>query len=143
VSRLLRSPRVGFVIVTTPEPAAFAESEHLVSQLHALSMPLRAMVVNRVFPDYLGDEAAMRAAEAMAEDNRLAGALSRVLGMPVDAAAAASTGRSYALLAGLAQRDARRLARLHRIPDVTVTQVPLISQSVSNLEGLAQVAAEL
>ena len=143
VSRLLRSPRVGFVIVTTPEPAAFAESEHLVSQLHALSMPLRAMVVNRVFPDYLGDEAAMRAAEAMAEDQRLADALSRALGTPVDAAAAASTGRSYALLAGLAQRDARRLARLHRTPDVTVTQVPLISQSVSNLEGLAQVVAEL
>jgi hypothetical protein len=106
-------------------------------------MPLRAMVVNRVLPDYLGDEAAMRAAEAMAEDHLLAGALGRALGTPVDAAPAGAIGRSYALLAGLAQRDARRLARLRRLPDVTVTQVPLISRSVSNLEGLAQVAAEL
>jgi anion-transporting ArsA/GET3 family ATPase len=143
VGRLLRSSRVGFVIVTTPEPAAFAEADRFVSQLHELAMPLRAMVVNRVLPDYLADEAALRAAEAMADDHRLAGALGRALGMPVDAAASASVGRSYALLAGLAQRDARRLARLRRAPDLAIAQVPLISRPVSNLEGLALVAAEL
>ncbi len=143
VGRLLRSSRVGFVVVTTPEQAAFAEAEHFVSQLHELSMPLRALVVNRVWPDCLVDEGAIRAAESIAEDRRIAAALGRALGLPVDAAALSATGRSYNLLAGLAQGDARRLAGLRRLAGVDVTQVPLIPQSVNDLEGLARVAAEL
>jgi anion-transporting ArsA/GET3 family ATPase len=143
VGRLLRSSRVGFVVVTTPEQAACAEAEHFVSQLHELSMPLRAVVVNRVWPDCLTDDGAVRAAEAMVDDGRIAAGLGAALGSPVDAAALSAAGRSYSLLAGLAQRDARRLAGLRRLAGVAVTQVPLIPQSVNDLEGLSRVAAEL
>ena len=143
VSRLLRSARVGFVVVTTLEPAAFAEAEHFASKLRELSMPLRAVVVNRVLPDFLTDEAAIRAAEMLADDHRGAQALSRALDVAVDAATAAAVGRAYRTLSELAQRDAHQLARLGRLIDVPSVQVPLIAASVSDLEGLARVAAAL
>jgi anion-transporting ArsA/GET3 family ATPase len=143
VGRLLRSPQVGFVIVTTLEPAAFAEAEHFAIKLRELSMPLRAVVVNRVLPSFLTDEAAIRAADVLAGDHRGAQALSRAIGTPVDAAAAAALGRSYRLFFELAQREARQLARLGRIADVPTVQVPLITAPVGALEGLVQVAAAL
>jgi anion-transporting ArsA/GET3 family ATPase len=142
VSRLLRSSRVGFVVVTTLEPAAFAEAEHFVAKLEELSMPLRAVVVNRVLPGFLTDEAAIRAAEVLA-DHRGAQALGRVLDVAVDPVAAASLGRSHRLLSELAQRDARQLTRLARFVDVPTIQVPLITAPVSDLEGLVRVAAAL
>ena len=131
VSRLLRSPRVGFVLVTTLEPAAFAEAEHFATKLRELSMPLRA------------DEAAIRAADVLADDHRGAQALSRAIGAPVDAAAAVALGRSYRLFFELAQREARQLARLERLADVVAVQVPLITAPLSALEGLVQVASAL
>jgi anion-transporting ArsA/GET3 family ATPase len=143
VSRLLRSRRVGFVVVTTPEMPAFAEAQHFASKLRELSMPLRAVVVNRVLPDFLTAEAAIRAAGVLADDHRGARALSRALGTPVDAAAAASLGRAYLLLSELAQRDARQLARLGRFGNVATASVPLITAPVSDLEGLVRVAAAL
>jgi anion-transporting ArsA/GET3 family ATPase len=143
VSRLLRSPRVGFVVVTTLEPAAFAEAEHFAAKLGELSMPLRAMVINRVLPGFLTDEAAIRAADTLADDHRCARALSRALEVPVDAASAAALGRAYRLFSELAQRDARQLARLERRADVASVQVPLITAPVSDLEGLVRVAAAL
>ena len=143
VGRLLRSPRVGFVVVTTLEPAAFAEAEHFASKLRELAMPLRGIVVNRVLPGFLADEAAIRAADVLADDHRGIQALGRAIGAPVDAAAAAALGRSYRLFFELAQREARQLARLERLADVVAVQVPLITAPVSALEGLVQVAAAL
>jgi anion-transporting ArsA/GET3 family ATPase len=142
VSRLLRSSRVGFVVVTTLEPAAFAEAEHFVGKLEELSMPLQAVVVNRVLPAFLTDEAAMRAAEVLAE-HRGAQALSRALDTSVDPVAAASLGRAHRLLSELAHRDARQLTRLARLVDVPTVRVPLITDPVSDLEGLVRVAAAL
>jgi anion-transporting ArsA/GET3 family ATPase len=143
VGRLLRSPRVGFVVVTTLEPAAFAEAEHFAAKLRELAMPLRGIVVNRVLPGFLADEAALRAADVLADDHRGIQALSRAIGAPVDAAAAVALGRSYRLFFELAQREARQLARLERLADVVAVQVPLITAPVSALEGLVQVAAAL
>jgi anion-transporting ArsA/GET3 family ATPase len=143
VGRLLRSPRVGFVIVTTLEPAAFAEAEHFAAKLHELSMPLRAVVVNRVLPDFLAGEAAIGAADVLADGHRGAEALSRAIGAPVDPAAAVALGRTYRLFFELAQREARQLARLNRIGEVASAQVPMITAPVSALEGLVQVAAAL
>ena len=143
VGRLLRSPRVGFVIVTTLEPAAFAEAEHFATKLRELSMPLRAVVVNRVLPDFLADEAAIRAADVLADGHRGAEVLSRAIGTSVDASAAVALGGSYRLYFELAQREARQLARLDRIGEVASVQVPLITARVSALEGLVQVAAAL
>jgi len=106
-------------------------------------MPLRGVVVNRVLPGFLADEAAIRAADVLADDHRGAQALSRAIGASVDGAAAVALGRSYRLFFELAQREARQLARLERIADVAAVQVPLITAPVSALEGLVQVDAAL
>jgi anion-transporting ArsA/GET3 family ATPase len=143
VGRLLRSRRVGFVVVTTLEPPAFAEAQHFASKLGELSMPLRAVVVNRVLPDTLVDEAAIHAADLLADDHRSAQALGRALGQPVDAASAAALGRAHRLLSELAQREARQLARMGGLAAVPSVRVPLITAPVSDLEGLVRVAAAL
>jgi len=143
VSRLLRSSRVGFVVVTTLEPAPFAEAEHFAAKLGELSMPLRAVVLNRVLPGFLTDEAAIRAADVLADDHRGPAALARALGVPVDAASSAALARAHRLLSELALRDARQLARLGRLGGVPSAQVPLITAPVTDLQGLARVAAAL
>jgi len=142
VGRRRPSPRVGFVVVTTLEAPAFVEAQHFATKLRELSMPLRAVVVNRVLPGFLTGEAALQAADTLA-DRRGARALSRALDTPVDAVSAAALGRAYRLLAELALRDGRQLGRLGRLGDVASVQVPLITAPISDLEGLVRVAAAL
>jgi anion-transporting ArsA/GET3 family ATPase len=143
VGRLLRSRRVGFVLVTTLEAPACAEAERFASTLRELSMPLRALVINRVLPNLLTDEAAIRAADILVDDHRGARALGRALGVPVDAASAAALGRAHRLLSELARREAGQLTRLGRLTDVPSVEVPLITAPVSDLEGLVRVAGML
>jgi len=140
VSRLLRSPRVGFVVVTTLEAAAFNEAEYFVSMLGLATMPLRAIVVNRTLPDALRHEGAARAAETLSDEPAVAVKLQKTLRLAVDADDAAQLGRNFALLSELATRDARQLSRLGRIHDVAVVRVPLITESVGDLEALVRVA---
>jgi anion-transporting ArsA/GET3 family ATPase len=83
VYRLLRAPATGFVVVTTLEPAPFAEAEFFCSKLHEFSMPLRALVVNRVLPDALRSPEAIAAAQAMADGPAAAAVLSEELGEKV------------------------------------------------------------
>lgn len=143
VSKLLRSPRVGVVVVTTLEPAAFAEAEFFVSKLRDYSMTVRAVVVNRVLPDYLGDDGPRRVAEALVENRGAAADLGRALGTSVDAASAAGIARAFTLLSELARRDARQLPRLSRMTTAPTVQLPLIPERVSDLEGLARMALML
>jgi anion-transporting ArsA/GET3 family ATPase len=140
VSKLLRSPRVGFVVVTTLEPAPFEEAEFFVAKLRQFKMPLRAVVVNRVYPDWLRDDATYRAAELMAEEAVAVTRLGRVVGQEIDGAAAAHVGRNYRFLAELARRDAKQLGRLGRLTNVGTVRVPLLVGAVSDLEALAHVA---
>lgn len=143
VSRLLRSPGVGFVVVTTLEPSAFAEAEFFIRKLRQFSMTLRAVVVNRVLPDALLDDAALELADALAEDHRAAAELGRALDIAVDTASLTAAARSFTLLAELARRDHRQLPRLARASDAPSVLVPLIPEQVSDLEGLARIAALL
>jgi anion-transporting ArsA/GET3 family ATPase len=143
VSWLLRSSRVGFVVVTTLEPAAFAEAEFFILKLRQFSMALRAVVVNRVLPDYLLDDAALELAGSLGENHRAAVELSRALDVSVEPASLAAAARSFTLLAELARRDHRQLPRLARATDAPAVLVPLIPEHVSDLEGLARLAALL
>ncbi len=143
VSRLLRSSRVGFVVVTSLEAPAFTEAEHFIAKLGELSMHLRAVIVNRVLPDLLTSEAAIRVADALGEDGRAAQSLSRALDTRVDPASAAGLARMFTLLSELARRDARQLPRLERLTDAAVARVPLVPEQVKDLQGLARVAAML
>jgi anion-transporting ArsA/GET3 family ATPase len=144
VYRLLRSPAVGFVVVTTLDPAPFAEAEFFATKLREFSMPLRAVVVNRVLPDELRDDGAAQVAMALEEDAGAVPWLSEELGYRVAADVAHSVGGVYQMLHTLARRDARQLARLQRLGEVPVSRVPLFTDDdVSELQGLVRIAGLL
>jgi anion-transporting ArsA/GET3 family ATPase len=143
VYRLLRSPQVGFVVVTTLEPGPFKEAEFFAGKLRDYSMPLRGLVVNRVLPESLRDRGAAAAATTLAEDGTLPQWIRRQLGAQVPADAVRNAGQTFLLLHGLAQRDERQLQRLERFAHAPVSRIPLFTDDVSELEGLVRIAGLL
>ncbi len=143
VYKLLRSSRVGFVVVTTLEPSPFGEAEYFCARLREYRMPLRGLVVNRAWPDSLRDRTALATGSALAEDDRLPGWLSQRLGHRVSADALHGIGDSWLDLHAIAERDFRQLGRLERLGDVDAVRVPLFSDDASELQGLARIAAFL
>jgi len=144
VYKLLRAPATGFVVVTTLEPAPFAEAEFFCSKLHEFSMPLRALVVNRVLPDSLRDRDAVAAALTMSEDPTSAAAiLAEELGEKVAPDVPKRIAHAFLLLSRLADRDSRQVGRLSRIGRVPVARLPLVDHDISDLEGLSIMAAGL
>ena len=143
VYRLLRSPQVGFVVVTTLEPAPFGEAEYFCSRLREYRMPLRGVVVNRTLPDSLRDRTSLATAKALAEDERLPAWLTQRLEHRVPADALHLIGERWLRLHALAERDARQLTRLEKLGDASATRIPLFSEDASELEGLARIAALL
>ncbi len=143
VYRLLRAPSTAFVVVTTLEPAPFAEAEFFCSKLHEFSMPLRGLVVNRVLPDYLREPAALAAATAMAENGKAAAAIGEVVGEKVTVDTPRRVAEAFTLLSRLAERDNRQVSRLSRLGRVPVARLPLVDHDISDLEGLSLMAAAL
>lgn len=143
VSKLLRSPETGFVVVTTLEQGPFAEAEFFCTKLREFKMPLRAIVVNRVLPDTFRDAGAVAAAATLAEDAKVATWLSSELHTRIAADTARFTGETFLRRNRLSEREARQLLRLNRIGDVPVVRVPLFSEEVSELEGLVRIARVL
>jgi anion-transporting ArsA/GET3 family ATPase len=143
VYRLLRSPSVGFVVVSTLEPSPFAEAEFFCSELRKFSMPLRAVVVNRVLPDSLRDPGGEAVATALADNGAVAQWLSQELGQRIRPETATALGKTHLMFSALARRDARQLGRLERLGEVPVTRIPLFTDEVGELEGLARIASLL
>ena len=84
VYRLMRSPVVGFVIVTTLEPEPFAEAQFFATKLREFSMPIRGIVINRVLPEYIRDPSASAAATTLAEDESVGAWLGKELGVEIN-----------------------------------------------------------
>jgi anion-transporting ArsA/GET3 family ATPase len=143
VSKLLRSNRTGFVVVTTLEQGPFSEAEFFCSKLHEYKMPLRALVVNRVLPDVFRNQGGVAAATTLVEDTKIAGRLSDDLGIRVTPDTARFVGQTFLARNALAQRETRQLAKLGRLGDVPVVRVPLFSEEVTELEGLVRIAKVL
>ena len=143
VYRLLRSSRVGFVVVTTLEPGPFGEAEYFCARLREYRMPLRGVVVNRTWPDSLRNRTALATASALAEDDRLPAWLSRRLGHRVATDPLRAIGERWLELHAIAERDARQLTRLERLGKVQAVRIPLFSEDASELAGLARIAALL
>ncbi|HVC03756.1 MAG TPA: ArsA-related P-loop ATPase [Candidatus Acidoferrales bacterium] len=143
VSKLLRSPETGFVVVTTLEQGPFAEAEFFCTKLREFTMPLRAIVVNRVLPETFRNPGAVAAATTLVEDAKVASWLTSELHTRIAPDTARFTGETFLRRHVLAEREARQLLRLNRIGDVPVVRVPLFSEEVSELEGLVRIARVL
>jgi anion-transporting ArsA/GET3 family ATPase len=143
VYKLLRSPEVGFVVVTTLEPAPFGEAEYFASRLREYRMPLRGVVANRTLPDSLRDRTALATAQALADDEKLPAWLSQRLGHRAARESLQVIGERWLQFHAIAERDARQLGRLERLGGAEVVRIPLFSEDASELEGLARIAALL
>ena len=64
VSSLLRSDDAAFIVVTAPHRYALREATHFVDELARLRVPLRAVVANRMPPDFGGADPAAESARA-------------------------------------------------------------------------------
>jgi anion-transporting ArsA/GET3 family ATPase len=143
VSRLLRSSRTGFVVVTTLEQAPFEEAEFFCTKLREFKMPLRAVVVNRVLPDVFRDAGGLAAATSLVEDPKVAAWLAGELHIRVSPDTARFIGRTFLQRNTLALREARQLSKLDRLGEVPIVRMPLFSEEVSELEGLVRIARTL
>jgi len=143
VYALLRSPAVGFVVVSTLEPAAFGEAEFFCSRLREYGMPLRGVIANRTLPDSLRDPVALSTARALAEEPALPGWLGERLGHRVSPDALHAIGERWLQYHALAEREGRQLGRLERLGGADAVRIPLFSEDASELDGLARIAALL
>jgi len=145
VGALLTDTRTSFVVVSTLEPSPAREAEFLMAELTRRSLPLGALVLNKVLPSWLRDPAPAVAAETITADaSYLADALSR--GGKHDPAAVASVLGEVAACHGrlrvAAEREAGELARLAAAPPVTAT-VAYLDRDVSDLAALALIGEQL
>ncbi len=144
VYKLLRSPQVGFVVVTTLEPAPFAEAEFFTSRLREYRMPLRG---HRRQPDAARLAArSHRAGHGLrARRRRSPGGVAEPAPGPPHRAGArcAPSANRWLEFHAIAERDARQLSRLERLGSVEAARIPLFSDDADELVGLARIAALL
>ncbi len=132
VHALLSDPRVGFVLVTSPSPAAIQETLAFHERLHAESMPIAGLVANRVTPDLWPGDGPLPGADALAA----------ALG-PEDAALAPRLAATLSEHQGLATAERRALAGLLAGFEAPTALVPRLETDVHDLAGLARLAERL
>jgi anion-transporting ArsA/GET3 family ATPase len=141
VHELLRSPQVGFVVVTAPDAEAVDEALLFANRLLESKMPLVGFVVNRVLAGPPGAPPTVAQVRAvldgrpelapLPESDRVAAAEALVAADTADRTTAAA--------------HARELARLDpvRRPDQALALVPLMERDVADIAALAELAAFL
>jgi anion-transporting ArsA/GET3 family ATPase len=134
VERLLRDPRTGFLVVTSPEPEPAREAGFLLERLTAAGMTVDGLIVNRVHMHGLHGFSAPAVADLLAAE----------LGQRLAARVAANLADFDVLV----QRDRATVAELSRagadplaIPAPVL--VPHLDEDVQDLLGLSRVAEHL
>ena len=121
VDALLRADETAFLLVASPKTDTVAEASYFAEELHAHGIEVRALVVNRMFPD-------PGPGSASADRQRAA----TLAGTPL--------GEQFAVLAGMrrvAQGEAAHLATLtERISPAPVCRVPFLPFEVTDLDTL-------
>jgi anion-transporting ArsA/GET3 family ATPase len=140
VERLLRDNRTTFVVVTTLEAAPVREGEFFIKVLSAKGFHLGALILNKVLPEYLLDEAVERTAANICDD---AARLAQLAGLAetVDtdegqlARVLAEVGENFSNFAVVARRQAGLRKQLQVHPEV-VASVPEFESDIHDLPGL-------
>jgi anion-transporting ArsA/GET3 family ATPase len=138
VFALLREPRVGFVLVCSPEPMALDEALFFHQRLTSSAMPFSAFVVNKVHDDRpLRGDAAQLARRIAAIDEVAA------LGLDSEAQthAAGALLANHAAVQALARADARAVERLREASGASacLCRVPVLRRDVHDVDGLTRI----
>jgi anion-transporting ArsA/GET3 family ATPase len=132
---LLREPRVGFVLVASPEAMAMREALYFHERLVAAAMPFVGFVVNKIHPSLplAVDEATVAAALAAH-----AGVAALGLSGTTRAMAAHELVAAHDELETLAESDRDAIDRLRSAggPDTTLALVPLLRDDVHDVSRL-------
>ena len=145
VERLLRDSRTTFVVVSTLEAAPVHEAEFFIDVLSHKGFHLGALLLNRVLPDFLLDEAAWeRAAVLCRRSDELADDLADGLGVerPQLARVLGEVGDNFRNFAVVAQREAMQKRALGQVPDLVVS-IPELDSDIYDLAGLLRLGERL
>jgi anion-transporting ArsA/GET3 family ATPase len=137
VRALLARPSTGFVLVASPSPLSIDEALAFHERLRTEGMPVAGLVANRVTPDL------WRGAGPLPDAAALAAALQGDAALPGDAALALRLASTLADHQGLAEADARSLARLFAAVPLAHAVVPRLERDIHDLAGLARLAERL
>ncbi|HEX5265199.1 MAG TPA: ArsA-related P-loop ATPase [Acidimicrobiales bacterium] len=137
VSRLLHDRRTTFLVVSTLEASPLNEAEFFIDALNERKLHLGAVVLNRVLPDYLLNEAATGVAERIAASApELAETLGPEVGEPSSVERVlVEISESFLNFQVVAQREAEQRGELAVSPDVIAT-VPFFETDITDLSGL-------
>ena len=139
VGELLRTPQVGFVLVSGPDTLSVDEAVSFHQRLREQSLPLGGFVVNRIHPP--GPPAPDRAAliELLEQRPELRGYA------PDDVVQVASDlDRTYRDFQALAATDAASVERIRGVArGAPLVEVPLFDQDIHDMDGLALIGRYL
>ncbi len=121
---LLGDRRTAFVLVASPRADTLVEARYFLDRIRAADLDAAAVIVNRMLPAV--STSAARAAELADE----------LAGTPAAGAATALAD----LTASAAEDDARITEVTNAAPKAIVVRVPLLSDDVHDLDGLAEIA---
>jgi anion-transporting ArsA/GET3 family ATPase len=141
VFELLRQPRVGFVLVSSPEPMAVDEALYFHARLTVSEMPFSAFVVNKVHADLATTSSAEELTARIAAVPRVA---ALELDRPSMAEAAERLIVNHAAIQELALADEQSMDRLRTAAgDAALRAVPFFEQDVHDARGLAKIGEYL
>lgn len=148
VESLLKSRLTAFVVVSTLEPAAFAEAQFFCELLNSHSMTVGALVLNKVLPGYLLDLELGRKAELL-EDEKLVQTLVRALDLTDNDERERMLRRvlhevreNFINFQTVAIREADEEKAMRFRPEVVV-KVPFVPTDLVDIGGLARLAGGL
>ena len=132
---LLRQPRVGFLLVASPEPMAVSEALAFHARLQSAGMPFVGFVINKIHPFHpvTASQASVEAALAAQPQVASLGLSGTTRTMAAQALLAAHAG-----LETLASADRQAIDRLRAAggPTATLVEVPLQHGDVHDVERL-------
>jgi anion-transporting ArsA/GET3 family ATPase len=148
VTRLLHDKRTTFVVVSTLEAAPLHEAEYFMHALGDKKFHLGALVLNKVLPEYLSDDAAAALADRFYRD---AGSLApkAAAGAGLDEGNVAQVervlhevGQSFLNFAVVAKREAEQKSELAGTSHLVVT-VPYFETDIFDLSGLLRLGEQV
>jgi anion-transporting ArsA/GET3 family ATPase len=147
VERVLHDRRTTFIVVSTLENAPVREAEFFIKVLTAKRFQLGGLVLNKVLPDYLLDDASERLASRLYDDSsELAATDGFAESLDTDPGQLARVlyeiGANFRNFSVVARRESAQRRELSIRPDVVAT-APEFDADIHDLSGLLRLGAQI